>query len=104
MLKEKKTIISITSMRLAALRAVIALLLAAATAGAQTDAGKDKKDKPFYDVKSSTPAPKAPSSLSQQYEKEGIQVEFSMKAIQGDGAKDLGLAAGADALVSFRLT
>ena len=95
---------SITSIRLIASQALIALLLAAATAGAQTDAGKDKKDQPFYNVKSSTPATKAPSSLSQQYEKEGIQVEFSMKAIQGDGAKDLGLAAGADALVSFRLT
>ncbi|HEX8091156.1 MAG TPA: cytochrome D1 domain-containing protein [Blastocatellia bacterium] len=103
-MRKEKMIRSITSIRLIASQALIALLLAAATAGAQTDAGKDKKDQPFYNVKSSTPATKAPSSLSQQYEKEGIQVEFSMKAIQGDGAKDLGLAAGADALVSFRLT
>jgi YVTN family beta-propeller protein len=103
-MRKEKMIRSIAPIRLMILLAAIAILLAAATAGAQTDAGKDKKDQPFYDVKSSAPASKAPSSLSEQYEKEGILVEFSMKAIQGDGVKDLGLAAGADALVSFRLT
>jgi YVTN family beta-propeller protein len=103
-MRKEHMIKSITSIRLMVAQAVIALLLVAGAASAQTDAGKDKKDQPFYDVKTSAPAPKAPSSLSQQYEKEGIQVDFSMKAIQGDGARDLGLAAGADAMVSFRLT
>lgn len=86
------------------LRCLIMLLFASTAASAQTDAGKDKKDQPFYNVKSSTPAPKAPSSFSQQYEKEGIVVELLMKAIPGDEGRDLGLAAGADAMVSFRLT
>ena len=95
---------SINSIRLVISQTLVALLLVAATASAQTDAAKDKKDQPFYSVKSATPASKAPSSISQQYEKEGIVVEFSMKAIEEGGAKDLGLAAGADALVSFRLT
>jgi YVTN family beta-propeller protein len=103
-MRKEKMIRSIASIRLVVSQTLVALLIAAATASAQTDAGKEKKDQPFYNVKSSAPATKAPSSLSQQYEKEGIQVEFSMKAIQGDGAKDLGLAAGADAQVSFRLT
>jgi YVTN family beta-propeller protein len=104
-MRKEKTIRSITSIRLIVSQAVIALLLAAATAGAQTDAGKDKRDRPFYtEAKPSTPISKAPSSLSEQYEKEGILVEFSMKAIQNDAMKDLGLAAGADAMVSFRLT
>jgi YVTN family beta-propeller protein len=103
-MRKEQTIRSIIPIRLMVAQAVIALLLAAGAASAQTDGGKDKKDQPFYDVKTSARAPKAPSSLSQQYEKEGIQVEFSMKAIQGDGARDLGLAAGADALVLFRLT
>ncbi|HVG21517.1 MAG TPA: cytochrome D1 domain-containing protein [Blastocatellia bacterium] len=103
-MQKDKTIRSIISARFIITRAVVALLLAAATVTAQTDAGKDKKDQPFYTAKSSTPASKAPSSLSQQYEKEGILVDFSMKAIQAEGGNDLGLAAGADALVSFRLT
>jgi YVTN family beta-propeller protein len=101
-MRKEKTTRLITSIRLIV---TTALLLVAATAGAQTDAGKDKKDRPFFsDVKSSTPITKAPSSLSGKYEKEGILVEFSMDAIQGDRAKDFGLAAGADAMVSFRLT
>ncbi len=104
-MRKEKTIRSITSIRSIVSQGVIALLFVAATAGAQTDAGKDKRDRPFFsDVKSSTPITKAPSSLSQQYEKEGILVVFSMNAIQGDRPNDLGLAAGADAMVSFRLT
>src|ERR1044072_4149766 len=64
MRKEKK-IRSITSIRLIVSQAVIALLLVAATAGAQTDAGKDKKDRPFFDVKSSTPMSKGPDTVFQ---------------------------------------
>jgi YVTN family beta-propeller protein len=103
-MQKHKMIRSISSARLVISQALVLLLLATVTASAQTDAAKGQKDQPFYNVKSSAPAPKAPASISQQYEKEGILVDFSMKAIQGDGAKDLGLAAGADALVSFRLT
>src|ERR1044071_8585108 len=73
-MRKEQTIRSIIPIRLLVAQAVIALLLAAGAASAQTDAGKDKKDQPFYDVKTSAPAPKAPSSVSQQYEKEGIQV------------------------------
>ena len=61
-----------------------------------------QKDQPFYRVK---PAPSsAPSYISQQYEKEGIIVEFSIKSLAGQDGKDPGLVAGADATVSFRLT
>ena len=81
-----------------------AILLVSATVVAQTDAGKGQKDKPFYDTKLATPATPAPSSFSAQYEKEGIVVEFSLKSIEVDERKNLGLAAGTDALASFRLT
>ena len=101
-MQREKIIRSINSARLLVSQALVALLLVASVASAQTDAGRAQQDKPFYNVKSA--APKAPDSVSQKYEKEGILVEFSMKAIEGGDAKGLGLAAGADAMVSFRLT
>ncbi|HXG91129.1 MAG TPA: cytochrome D1 domain-containing protein [Blastocatellia bacterium] len=77
------------------------ILLAAASVIAQNGAAKVQKDQPVYHI---APAPKAPDSISQKFEKEGIEVEFLMKAIDGEHGKDLGLAAGGDAMVSFRLT
>ena len=76
-----------------------------APANAQT---QPPRDQPFYNVKPASSAgaaaAKAASSISQQFEKEGIVVEFSMNSIKGDDGKDPGLVAGADAAVSFRVT
>jgi YVTN family beta-propeller protein len=103
-MKKDKMNRSTSLINLIASQALVALLLCAPTARAQTDAAGNQKDQPVFRMKASAPEPKAPASVSQQYDKEGILVDFSMKAIQGDDGKDLGLAAGADALVTFRLT
>ena len=89
--------------RLTLTKLLIAAGLAAAGANAQTG-----KDQPFYKVKPAASVantePTAAPSVSQQYEKEGMVVEFSMTALERDSGKDPGLVAGADATVSFRLT
>src|SRR6185503_207589 len=41
---------------------------------------------------------------SQRFEKEGIAVDFSIKPLNADRSKDQKLMAGADALVTFRVT
>ena len=42
--------------------------------------------------------------VSQRFEKEGVAVDYSIKATPGDDGKSRGLTGGADAVVSFRLT
>jgi YVTN family beta-propeller protein len=93
------TILSTCLAYAARLRVVALMLLLAAVMSAQTDAAKDR---PFYPVK--RVPPKAPTSISQQYEKEGIAVEFNITSIAGQDGKDPGVVAGADVTVSFRLT
>jgi YVTN family beta-propeller protein len=48
--------------------------------------------------------PKAPDSVSQRFEKEGIAVDFSVTASPDEHGKSNGLVAGANALATFRLT
>jgi YVTN family beta-propeller protein len=52
------------------------------------------------DLKREAPAP---DSYSQQFEKEGIVIDFSIKAVAGADGKKQGLVAGADAVVGFSI-
>ena len=47
---------------------------------------------------------KAPASVTQRFEKEGIAVDFSITATPDEQGKSDGLVAGADAVATFRLT
>ena len=49
-------------------------------------------------------ASKARSAFSQSFEKEGVVVDFSIESLPTANGENLGLVAGADALVSFRVT
>ena len=44
------------------------------------------------------------STFSQSFEKEGITVNFSIESLPSANGENPGLTAGADALVSFRVT
>ncbi|HXU40016.1 MAG TPA: hypothetical protein VN937_26920 [Blastocatellia bacterium] len=75
---------------------LVLAFLAGAPANAQREAGKDQP--------AQKPAPTPASSISQRFEKEGIQVEFSINSIKEESGKDPGLVAGADANVLFKVT
>ena len=98
----EKTVSPIRRASAITLRVVASALFIAVVVSAQAVITYGQKDQPFYRVKSAPST--APSSISQQYEKEGIAVEFSIKSLGGQNGKDPGLVAGADATVSFRLT
>ncbi|MEO8435293.1 MAG: YncE family protein [Pyrinomonadaceae bacterium] len=68
--------------------------LAAAQIGGPTKTGSNNKN-----IK-----PKAPGSVSQRFEHEGIAVDFSVSATPGENGKSNGLVAGTDALATFRLS
>ncbi|HJQ70433.1 MAG TPA: YncE family protein [Blastocatellia bacterium] len=76
----------------------ILLFGSASAASAQIGGPKDIKSK---EVKSEAAAAPAPSTVTQRYEKEGIVVDFSMKATAGPDGKQQGLVAGADAVLQF---
>lgn len=73
----------------------LCLILIAVTAGAQTPTPKSL---------SGGAANKPRSSFSQSFEKEGIVVDFSIESLPGEKGDNQGLVAGADALISFRVT
>src|SRR5689334_2347573 len=79
------------------LTALLFLLVAGATTGAQQS---PPQDQPFYSPRS------APTGVNaaQRFEKEGIRINFSISPLDADGAKDARLKAGTDALVTFRIT
>ncbi|MGA9773514.1 MAG: hypothetical protein WBV94_31070 [Blastocatellia bacterium] len=58
-------------------------------------------DKPFYRAKSTEASGK---NTTQRFEKEGIAVDFSIKPMDSDKSKAQNLMAGADAVVTFRVT
>jgi YVTN family beta-propeller protein len=75
------------------------LILAAASLGlAQQPAAP--QDQPFYRVKPTADGANRP----QRFEKEGIAIDFSVKPLAGDPAKNARLVAGSDAQVTFRVT
>jgi len=75
--------------------AVLCSLALSASAGAQI-AGPAAPKK--------TGDAKAPASVTQRMEKEGIAVDFSLVATPASGEKEGALVAGADALATFRVT
>ena len=76
------------------LRAILFILTAASLALGQTAAGQDQ---PVYRAKPLL-------TLPQRFEKEGIAIDFSIKKMESDKAKDQELLAGSDAIVTFRVT
>src|SRR5689334_10906657 len=79
------------------LAALLFLLAAGPTTGAQQP---PTQDQPFYSPKSSPTG----ANAAQQFEKEGIRINFSISPLGADGVKDARLKAGADARVTFRIT
>jgi YVTN family beta-propeller protein len=68
-------------------------------------------DRPFYrakppasPAKAEIPKSKPPASISERVEREGIALDFSIKAAGPEGTADQGIAEGTDAIVSFRVT
>jgi YVTN family beta-propeller protein len=84
-------------------RAFILISLLASSALAQVGGPKDIKPVKAGEPRAAAPS-KAPASVSQHFEHEGIAVDFSIKSLPGDRAKDAGLVAGADAVVTFSVT
>jgi YVTN family beta-propeller protein len=76
------------------LRVMLFILAAASVVTAQDD-------QPFYRTKSSEASGK---NIPQRFEKEGIAVDFSIKPADNNKSQDQRLLAGADAVVTFRVT
>jgi len=83
------------------LRAMLFLLVATPLVSAQKS---PPQDQPFYRVKPSEAGEKTSANAAQRFEKEGIAVDFSIRPLDAEKAKDQRLLAGADALVTFRVT
>lgn len=98
----EKTLRSICRPYAIKLRVLASALFIAVVVSAQAVTAYGQKDQPVYRVKRDSSS--ATSYISQQYEKEGIAVEFSIKSLAGQDGKVPGLVAGTDATVSFRLT
>ncbi len=85
------------------LHTFILLSLLVSNAHAQVGGPQDVKAKKTGEQSASAPS-KAPASVSQRFEHEGIAVDFSITSLPGGRAKDEGLVAGADAMVTFHVT
>jgi YVTN family beta-propeller protein len=77
------------------------LLLASAAARAQV-VGPQQKVRPAGDAK--TAPAKAPASVAQRFEKDGVVVNFSMQSRADERDRAHGLVSGADAVVTFRVS
>lgn len=100
----------------AMLRAFLLVLMSISIASAQTAGPKGQpnrstQDRPFYTTKrvaanekAGPASTKAPSSVSQPFEKEGVRVDFSIKSTPGADEKDSGLVAGANATATLRIS
>jgi len=84
-----------------AMTAMLACVLTSSIVTAQIG-GPVKKATPNNNDRKA--APKAPGSVSQRFEKEGIAIDFSVTASPDEDGKSTGLVAGANALATFRLT
>jgi len=87
----------------ATLRLLLFILATANFVQAQTISPKVAR-RPAADRRSGESGPKAPASLSQRFEKEGVRVDFTVVARTGQGSPTSGVAAGADATATFRIT
>jgi YVTN family beta-propeller protein len=82
------------------------LALLVCLSGARTSRGQiggPKDLKPAGGAKSAAAAP-VEQTFSRRFEKEGIAVEFKVRALPADGGEARGLAAGADAVATFRVS
>ena len=74
---------------------------------AQAGAQPSSEDRPFYRV-AEKPAGDKParalSSIAQSFEKQGVRVDFKIISTPDADGRDFGLVAGADAVVTFRVT
>lgn len=94
---------SISPATLTSLCSCFSLLVLAAAASAQIGGPGGARGAAANKAAASAPA-KAPASVSQQFEKEGVRVDFSVTASADDEGKNLGLVAGANAVATFRVT
>jgi YVTN family beta-propeller protein len=74
-------------------------LVAAAQVGGPTRTKSDPAG-----AKTAASSAKPAEVVSQRFEKEGVAVDYSIRATPNDEGKSRGLTGGADAVVSFRLT
>jgi YVTN family beta-propeller protein len=81
------------------LKALPLILIMPFAAWAQIGGPKDIKPAPAGEKAVASPA----AAVSQQFEKEGMVIDFSIKSTPGDDGKNPGLVAGADAVVSFEV-
>jgi len=77
---------------------LLSLLVSVAAASAQIGGPKDMKQAAGKEA-----GVKAPLTFSSQFEKEGINIEFSIEAVKDESGRSPGLVAGADAVVTFRV-
>lgn len=85
-----------------ALNTLCLIIILTSAAAAQVGGPADMK--PAKSASASAATPKAPSSVSRQFEKEGVVVDFTMQSAVGSDGIDRGLAAGSDATVAFKFT
>jgi YVTN family beta-propeller protein len=79
------------------------ILLLASTLMTSAQIGGPIKTRDDANIKTGA-APAKAAAVSQRYEKEGMAVDYSIKASPDEQGKSHGLVSGADALVTFRLT
>lgn len=84
---------------LASLNCLLTAFVASAQIGGPIETKADSANK-----KVGSATTKAPASITQRFEKEGIAVDFSITATPDEQGKSNGLVAGADAVATFRLT
>ncbi|HEY0007078.1 MAG TPA: hypothetical protein VGB17_20015 [Pyrinomonadaceae bacterium] len=77
-------------------------VLSLRTSAQQVNVVKDGAP-PAANKKEGAAATKAPALLTQRFEKEGVQVNFSIKSLPDEKGRNNGLVSGADALISFSL-
>jgi YVTN family beta-propeller protein len=78
---------------------LLTAFVASAQIGGPTTTKADSANK-----KAGSPSAKAPASVSERFEKEGIVVDFSITATPDEQGKTDGLVAGANAVATLRLT
>src|SRR5215213_5287893 len=55
-------------------------------------------------VAGTTAKTKVPDNITQRFEKDGIVIDFSVKALPSEKGETIGLVSGANAIATFRLT
>lgn len=90
-----------TKIRFSGLLGVALLLIMKVTAAAQVVGPQPTVRRTADKTTSAATGPKAPALVSQQFEKDGIAVNFSVQSSPNEKGRQEGLVAGADAVVTF---